>query len=91
MDSLFSFFSQKKPAERAESKGDDEEEPTTTEYYSGASDSGSDVEMCFKEPPDAITTQFSLELETQRSRLQQRLSLPEIKVEETDEAPVWVL
>lgn len=80
MDSLFSFFSQKRPNnERAESRpggavgGEDDEEPTTTEYYSGASDDScsSDLEASFKDTTPETATQFSLELETRRSSMLQ--------------------
>lgn len=69
MDSLFSFFSNKKPVERPDPRiGDDDEEPTTTEYYSGASDSGSDIESHFKEPAVEVDdTQFELDLGSRRN------------------------
>lgn len=72
MDSIFSFFSNKK-TETAQRLDLDDEEPTTTEYYSGASDSCSDIESVFNDGVEG-GTQFSLELESTRSQLSRGVS-----------------
>jgi hypothetical protein len=66
MDSIFSFFSNK-TTEATQRPDIDEEEPTTTEYYSGASDSCSDIES-FKDGTES-GTQFSLELDSSRGHI----------------------